>query len=118
MYIIIICASLPTLRQFYLFVLGRSLNNSNYGDSYVLGSQQPYPSQHSTRGSKFPKPRRLLDNDTLATCHNRNNTSSSQENILPQGEILKTTEVHIQESTLDRKSSRAVRDRTFDGNVL
>lgn len=75
--------------------------------------RQPHPSQRSTWGSKFPKPRRLLNNDADATRRDRDDAPSSQENILLQGEILKTTEVEVRESTPKGQNSRRPQNDAF-----
>ncbi|KAH8429172.1 uncharacterized protein LDX57_006841 [Aspergillus melleus] len=100
MYVIIICATLPTLRQSYFAVLNRSTHQSSSYNKFTHSGK----SDHKQRS--LPQPRRPVDASLFET-HMTNfqeepghQHSSSQENILP-GEaidlsaIKKTTEVHV-----------------------
>ncbi|PGH27027.1 hypothetical protein AJ80_01212 [Polytolypa hystricis UAMH7299] len=110
MYIIIICATLPTLRQFYLAILGR-----RYLDSSSGGNSGAYPNSHQRsssiklasrntggdrRRSRLSKP-----DDMLYT----QDDSSSQHQILEANEIRKTTEVHVYESDVSESTASARR---------
>lgn len=88
MYIIIICATLPTLRQSYSVVLNHSRKTSAYTHTQSTPRQRPIPLRH-----------RSLDASLFATQTERppagaGSRHSSQEYILDAG-IHKTTEVHV-----------------------
>lgn len=106
MYVIIICASLPTLRQFYLALLGRPLHDSEYYHSGSSKNRTPYGHSHqggnvrlSSIMNRSGKSSRVDDPTLITVGGGQDDTSSSQENILPPGnaggEIRKTTEVHV-----------------------
>ncbi|PLN86958.1 hypothetical protein BDW42DRAFT_198408 [Aspergillus taichungensis] len=110
MYIIIICATLPTLRQSYMAVLHRSHKSSAYSRSY-----DSHPPE-----KPIPLVRRPIDASLLETRADDDPSlalgpHSSQDKILPPAAlgwsgIQKTTEVHVfQESRLPSKGD----DRPF-----
>ncbi|KAI3205548.1 hypothetical protein CBS147311_3607 [Penicillium roqueforti] len=89
MYVIIICSSLPTLRQSYAAVLQRSRKSSAYTHTESAPRQKPIPLV------------RLVPDASLFASHiepevNRNDSRhSSQEKILEHIGIQKTTEIHV-----------------------
>ncbi|KAI9046000.1 uncharacterized protein KD926_005945 [Aspergillus affinis] len=115
MYVIIICATLPTLRQSYFAVLNRSTHQSSSYNKFT------HSAKSDQKQRSIPQPRRPVDASLFET-HLTNfqeepshHHSSSQEDILP-GEaidlsaIKKTTEVHVyQESRTDNSH-----DNPFD----
>lgn len=94
MYVIIICATLPTLRQFYLYAMGRSCHNSSYGNSWSggPGGSHQQDKSHSV-GLSSLRSRLAPGRKTTATYQE---APSSQENVLPaKTQIHKVTEFHI-----------------------
>jgi hypothetical protein len=89
MYIIIICATLPTLRQSYSVVLQRSRKTSAYTRTESAPRQMP-----------IPLVRRVPDASLFAThtepqVEREDSRRSSQDKILEHVGIQKTTEVHV-----------------------
>lgn len=80
MYVIIICATLPTLRQFYLFARGRSYHNSKYADN--SGSNAPRDNVQLWSSRNKHKGSRERDEDLFLTTQGQGEQTSSQENIL------------------------------------
>ena len=123
MYVIIICATLPTLRQFILFLMGQSYHNSagrssNRYDYNSSGISGPSAGGSGRQGKEFHSVQlsslktrvtgsRTLDDSIMLSRGDYDNISSSQENIVPPdesvgldrsgggGNIQKTTEVHV-----------------------
>ena len=99
MYIIIICATIPTLRQFYLRVIKGAVTGLSYGKSrdYITPSQPNGSIPLGSNPRKSTSQRQSLGlgmSNHTANIHE----SSSQENILPENDstgIRKQTDVYI-----------------------
>lgn len=89
MYIIIICASLPTLRQSYSVVLQRSRKTSAYTSTQSAPRQKPIPLVRRAPDASLFATRTELQVDRQDSRH------SSQEKILEYVGIQKTTKVHL-----------------------
>ncbi|KXG48491.1 uncharacterized protein PGRI_023610 [Penicillium griseofulvum] len=100
MYVIIICASLPTLRQSYSVVLQRSRKSSAYMRSESTPRQKPIPLVRRAPDAS------LFATHTEAQADRADSRYSSQENILGDVGIRKTTEVRVsQEPRQDHEDS-------------
>lgn len=110
MYIIIICATLPTLRQSYFAVLSRSTHASSSYNNFT------HSAKSVQKQKPIPRPRRPVDASLFETRMTNfqeepgpvHQHTSSQEHILPGEEIdlsaiKKTTEVHVYQE--DRSDS-------------
>lgn len=89
MYIIIICASLPTLRQSYSVVLQRSRKSSAYTRTESAPRQKPIPLVRRAPDAS------LFATHTEPQVDREDSRHSSQEKILQHVGIQKTTEVHV-----------------------
>jgi hypothetical protein len=103
MYVIIVCASVPTLRPLLLFLLGRktSTQSDRYGNTSRSRSRPIPLSRAAVRSSK-------------------NMRTTSQENILPgegeyDGGIQKTTEFQVQYLPNDSKDGSSTEG--IDGHM-
>ncbi|KUM61537.1 hypothetical protein ACN42_g5580 [Penicillium freii] len=100
MYIIIICASLPTLRQSYSVVLQRSRKSSAYAHTESVPRQKPIPLVRRVPDASLFATRNEPQGDREDSRH------SSQEQILEHVGIQKTTEVHVfQESRRENEGN-------------
>ncbi|KAJ5114416.1 hypothetical protein NUU61_000175 [Penicillium alfredii] len=93
MYVIIICASLPTLRQSYSVVLHRSHKSSAYTRTQSDARQKPIPLV------RRPMDASLLVTRTEPPGGTEHDRHSSQESILGASRIQKTTDVHVVQET-------------------
>ncbi|OQE47250.1 hypothetical protein PENCOP_c001G04670 [Penicillium coprophilum] len=89
MYVIIICASLPTLRQSYSVVLQRSRKSSAYMRSESTPRQKPIPLVRRAPDAS------LFATQTETRVDRGDSRHSSQDNILGNTGIQKTTEVRV-----------------------
>lgn len=95
MYVIIVCATLPTLRASYSVVV-----NSRKGTAYTR-------TESRSRQKAIPLKRRTMDASLFATTVNEEPAArnSSQERILDNTGIHKTTEVHVIQEAPEESSS-------------